>query len=60
MTDQSVILIMARIDSKTKSETRLRLLEAAAAHFATHGLDRANLDELTRAAGVAKSWRARA
>ena len=54
MTDQSVILIMARIDSKTKSETRLRLLEAAAAHFATHGLDRANLDELTRAAGVAK------
>ncbi len=45
---------MARIHPTTKAETRLRLLEAAAAHFAEQGLERASLDDIVRAAGVAK------
>ncbi|MEZ4220336.1 MAG: TetR/AcrR family transcriptional regulator [Polyangiaceae bacterium] len=45
---------MPRIDASAKRETHRRLLEAAASHFARRGLERANLDEVVRAAGVAK------
>ncbi len=45
---------MARITALAKQESRQRLLEAAAQHFANHGLDGANVDAISLAAGFAK------
>ena len=45
---------MARITAQTKQETRERLLAAAASSFADSGLERANIDAISLAAGCAK------
>lgn len=45
---------MARISEATKAENRRRLLDAAAAEFATRGLDGARVDDISLAAGLAK------
>ena len=45
---------MARVSADTKQETRGRLLEAAAREFAQRGLERANIDAISLAAGYAK------
>ncbi|MDG2261337.1 MAG: TetR/AcrR family transcriptional regulator, partial [Actinomycetota bacterium] len=45
---------MARVDEATKSEHRRRLLDAAAAEFASKGLDGARVDDISVAAGLAK------
>lgn len=45
---------MARITAQTKQETRERLLAAAASSFADSGLERANVDAISLAAGCAK------
>ena len=45
---------MARITASAKQEARQRLLEAAAQHFADHGLDGANVDAISLDAGFAK------
>jgi AcrR family transcriptional regulator len=45
---------MARITRETREETRNRLLEAAAFEFARAGLERANINEISVAAGLAK------
>jgi AcrR family transcriptional regulator len=45
---------MARVSAKTKQATRERLLEAAALEFARRGLERANVDAISLAAGHAK------
>ena len=45
---------MARITVSAKQEARQRLLEAAAQHFASHGLDGANVDAISLDAGFAK------
>ena len=43
-----------RVSEATKVEHRQRLLEAAAAEFATKGLDGARVDDISVAAGLAK------
>ncbi|MGD8320078.1 MAG: TetR/AcrR family transcriptional regulator [Gemmatimonadota bacterium] len=43
-----------RITADAKAEARVRLLEAAAAHFAREGLDRASIDAIAVDAGYAK------
>ena len=45
---------MARVSAETKQATRERLLEAAAREFARRGLERANIDAISLAAGYAK------
>lgn len=45
---------MARITAAAKRDARQRLLEAAARHFASHGLDGANVDAISLDAGYAK------
>lgn len=45
---------VARISEATKAENRRRLLDAAAAEFATRGLDGARVDDISLAAGLAK------
>jgi AcrR family transcriptional regulator len=45
---------MARVSKDVKQSSRLRLLEAAAAEFARVGVDRANINEISVAAGLAK------
>ena len=45
---------MGRISAQTKQETRERLLAAAASAFADSGLERANVDAISLAAGCAK------
>jgi AcrR family transcriptional regulator len=45
---------MARVSADTKQATRERLLEAAAREFARRGLERANIDAISLAAGFAK------
>jgi TetR/AcrR family transcriptional regulator len=45
---------MVRITAEARQETRLRLLEAAAKEFARVGLARANINEISVAAGLAK------
>lgn len=45
---------MASRSEEARSGTRARLLEAAAAAFARHGLDRANINEISLAAGLGK------
>ena len=45
---------MARITQETRESTRNRLLEAAAFEFARAGLERANINEISIAAGLAK------
>lgn len=45
---------MARITHQTKQRTRERLLEAAAWEFARAGLEGANVNEISLAAGLAK------
>jgi len=45
---------MPRISPQAQEETRLRLLGAAARELARHGLERASLDAIVEAAGVAK------
>jgi AcrR family transcriptional regulator len=44
----------ARMTERSKAATRERLLEAAAAEFAARGLDAANINEISLAAGLAK------
>ena len=46
--------LMARVSADTKQATRERLLEAAAREFARRGLERANIDAISLAAGYAK------
>jgi AcrR family transcriptional regulator len=43
-----------RITADAKAEARVRLLEAAATHFAREGLDRASIDAIALDAGYAK------
>ena len=45
---------MPRITADAKAEARQRLLEAAAAHFARDGLERASIDAISTDAGYAK------
>ncbi len=45
---------MARVTEETKELTRTRLLEAAAAEFARVGVDQANINDISLAAGLAK------
>jgi AcrR family transcriptional regulator len=45
---------MARITGERKERTRGRLLEAAGAEFARVGLERANINEISMAAELAK------
>ena len=45
---------MARVSEHVKQSSRLRLLEAAAAEFARVGVDRANINDISVAAGLAK------
>ncbi len=45
---------MPRVSEATKVEYRARLLEAAAAEFAVHGLQGARVDDIALAAGLAK------
>ncbi len=45
---------MARITEQARAGNRARLLEAAAAAFAREGLDGANINEISLAAGLAK------
>jgi len=45
---------MARITADAKETNRARLLEAAADEFARHGLEGANVNEISLAAGLAK------
>jgi len=45
---------MPRLTEQSKSENRRRLLDAAAAEFARDGLDEANINEISLAAGFAK------
>lgn len=45
---------MARITQESREKTRKRLLEAAALEFARAGLERANINEISVAAGLAK------
>ena len=45
---------MGRISRSTQDRVRRRLLATAAAAFAKHGFEGANMDRITRAAGVAK------
>ncbi len=45
---------MARVSADTKEATRERLLEAAAREFARRGLERANVDAISLAAGYGK------
>ena len=45
---------MVRISFEAKETVRQRLLEAAAAHFARDGFDRANINSIAVAAGFAK------
>src|SRR6266542_3263841 len=45
---------MARVSAPVKRATRERLLEAAAREFARLGLERANVDAISLAAGYAK------
>ncbi|MFQ5699117.1 MAG: TetR/AcrR family transcriptional regulator [Myxococcota bacterium] len=45
---------MARVSAQTRLETRDRLLEAAARHFAEHGLEPASVDSIAVSAGCAK------
>jgi len=45
---------MARITAEKKVEVRTRLLEAAAQHFGQAGIDGANVDAISLAAGYAK------
>ena len=45
---------MPRVSEAAKLEHRRRLLEAAAAEFAAKGLDRARVDDISLAAGLAK------
>jgi AcrR family transcriptional regulator len=45
---------MARISAAQREEVRRRLLETAAAHFAEHGLEGAQVDAIALAAGFAK------
>ncbi|MCA9610000.1 MAG: TetR/AcrR family transcriptional regulator [Myxococcales bacterium] len=45
---------MPRITLEAKAENRRRLVEAAADEFATHGLERANINRISLAAGLAK------
>lgn len=45
---------MARISEETKQASRARLLAIAAAHFAAHGFDRANINTIALEAGFAK------
>ncbi len=45
---------MARTTAAAKRDARERLLEAAARHFASHGLDGANVDAISLDAGYAK------
>jgi AcrR family transcriptional regulator len=45
---------MVRVTTETKQATRHRLLESAAAEFARAGLQRASVDEISLAAGLAK------
>ncbi|HZD69885.1 MAG TPA: TetR/AcrR family transcriptional regulator [Actinomycetes bacterium] len=44
----------ARRTERSKAATRERLLEAAATEFAAHGLDAANINEISLGAGLAK------
>lgn len=43
-----------RISREAKAENRERLLQAAADHFAAHGLEGANINDISLAAGLAK------
>ncbi|MDE3069912.1 MAG: TetR/AcrR family transcriptional regulator, partial [Acidobacteriota bacterium] len=43
-----------RVNRQTKEATRERLLEAAAVEFAARGLEGANINEISLAAGLAK------
>jgi AcrR family transcriptional regulator len=45
---------MARVTTETKQATRARLLDAAAREFGRVGLERANIDAISLAAGYAK------
>lgn len=45
---------MPRVSEATKAAHRLRLLDAAADAFATHGLHGARIDDISLAAGLAK------
>lgn len=45
---------MARISEDDREHNRARLLEAAAEAFARHGLDAANINDISLAAGLAK------
>jgi len=45
---------MARTTPETRAETRRRLLDVAAEHFARDGLEGANINEISTAAGFAK------
>ena len=45
---------MARVTEQVKESHRTRLLEAAAAEFARVGVDRANINEISVSAGLAK------
>lgn len=45
---------MIRVPAETRAQTRVRLLEAAAAAFARDGLDGANVNAISQAAGLAK------
>ena len=45
---------MSRVTADTKQATRARLLAAAAQEFARAGLERANVDAISLAAGYAK------
>jgi AcrR family transcriptional regulator len=45
---------MARVTAEVKDVTRARLLEAAAAEFARHGMAAANINRISLAAGLAK------
>lgn len=45
---------MARVTEQVKESNRRRLLEAAAAEFARAGVDRANINEISVSAGLAK------
>jgi AcrR family transcriptional regulator len=45
---------MPRVTEEVKESSRTRLLEAAAAEFARVGVDRANINEISLSAGLAK------
>jgi AcrR family transcriptional regulator len=45
---------MVRVNAETKEATRAKLLEAAAREFGRVGLERANIDKISLAAGYAK------